>query len=108
MSNEQFIDCIDACNECAIECENCASTCLEDPNVNNFTECIRLNRYCADICRITATFLSRGEGFSEQICSLCAEICEACADECSKYQMEHCQICADTCRTCADECKNMF
>jgi hypothetical protein len=38
---------------------------------------------------------------------LCAEICQACGDECTKHKMEHCQQCAKACHKCAEECRKM-
>jgi hypothetical protein len=71
-------------------------------------ECIRLDRDCADICRLATACLARGSSFAGQICSLCADICKACMGECEKHQMDHCQSCAQACRRCADECCKMF
>ncbi len=37
----------------------------------------------------------------------CAEVCNACVEECEKNAamgMEHCKKCADACRACADSC----
>ena len=31
---------------------------------------------------------------AKQFCTLCADICDACAKECEKYDMKHCKKCA--------------
>jgi len=56
-------------------------------------ECIRLDKDCAEICWSAAAFMSRGSKFIHEICTVCAEICEACGRECRKFQMDHCQQC---------------
>jgi hypothetical protein len=107
MSHEKFQNCIEACYDCATECDHCAAECLKEENVKAMARCIELDLYCADICRLAATFMARGEKFATQICELCAEICEACGNECESHQMEHCQRCAAACKRCADECRRM-
>lgn len=62
---------------------------------------------CAMMCQMNVSMMSMGGQFSQEHCSLCAKICDACAKECSMFKDEHCQKCADACRSCADECRNM-
>jgi len=112
MSHEKYKVCIDACNECASVCEHCATACLNEQDVAKLTQCIELDRYCADMCRTAAAFMARSDkhtiGFVNTFCNLCAEICIACAVECEKHtHMEHCKKCAEACRKCATECSNM-
>jgi hypothetical protein len=107
MSNERFKDCIDACLRCAMECENCATSCLHEQDVKMMANCILLDRDCADICLVTARLLARGSEHGEHMMRECAEICEKCADECAKHPMDHCKVCAEACRACAEECRKM-
>jgi len=100
--------CIDACFGCAVACETCATACLEEADVQMMVGCIRLDRDCADICRLTGTLMSRGSEYGVQMAEVCASICDACAEECSQHQHEHCQRCAEACRRCADECRRMI
>jgi hypothetical protein len=51
--------------------------------------------------------MSGGSDFSGRICALCAEVCQACADECGRHDVDHCQQCAEACRLCAAECRKM-
>jgi hypothetical protein len=69
--------------------------------------CIALDMDCAAICRMAAAFMSRGSDYAMELCRLCAEICQACGDECAKHEMEHCQQCARACYACAEECRSM-
>lgn len=109
MNHQKFQECINACLECAIECEHCATSCLQEDNVKMMANCILLDRDCADICFLTAQLLARGSKHGEHMMKECAEVCEKCAEECEKHasHMEHCKVCAEACRKCAEECKSM-
>ncbi len=107
MNHDKFKSCIDICYECAQHCDHCAVACLQEKEVHKLTKCIELNMYCAELCRIAARFMSMGELYTEQICNLCADACDACANECSKHPHDHCQRCAAICKTCAEECRSM-
>ncbi len=108
MSHEKNMQIIDALTRCAIECSHCAMACLDEDDVNILKRCIRLDLDCAEICRTTASLLSRGSEHGEHLLKECAEICNACADECDKHsRMEHCKRCAEECRRCAEECAAM-
>ncbi len=76
MSHEKFQSCISACYDCATKCDHCAVACLSEENVKEMTRCIELDLYCAEICRLAASFMAKGEMFAKRVCSLCAEICE--------------------------------
>ncbi|MEL7586302.1 MAG: four-helix bundle copper-binding protein [Prolixibacteraceae bacterium] len=112
MSHEKFKSCIDACYACASACDHCASACLGEVDVRPMIKCIQLDRYCADICRLAASFMARVGGFDDEkyareLCGLCARICEDCGAECAMHQVDHCQACAEACRKCAEECRKM-
>jgi hypothetical protein len=105
--HEQYSTCIEACNECAIDCEHCAVACLEEPNVSTLGRCIRLDLDCASICRVAAELMSRGSEAAVDVCRLTAQICRMCAEECRKHSMDHCRRCAEACERCAAECERM-
>jgi hypothetical protein len=107
MPQEKYESCIDACNDCAVECEHCASACLEEKNVQQLTRCVKLDLDCALVCTMAAKLMSRDSEEAPNICGVCAEICRRCAEECRKHDMEHCQDCADECERCAEECEKM-
>ncbi len=111
MTNQQYQKCIEACLECATECNHCAVTCLEEKDVQHLTKCIRLNLECAVICRASAELMTLGSTYSHQICDLCATICNACAKMCEQHAnmgMEHCRECAEACRACAKETMEVY
>lgn len=99
--------CINACVECAEACEKCASACLAEVDVAEMVNCIRLDRDCAAICWMAASFISRQSESMHELCRVCAEICEACGLECAKHKDPHCQDCAMACQKCAAECRQV-
>ncbi|WP_075791273.1 four-helix bundle copper-binding protein [Massilia putida] len=107
MNQNQFQSCIQACYQCAQACDTCVAACLHEPDPKMMARCIELDDECAAVCRLAAQLMSRSSEHAMQICQLCAEICEACADECAKHQAQHCQECASVCHRCAQECRNM-
>jgi len=107
MSHEKYESCIRACYDCAEACDHCATACLKEDDVKAMARCIELDMYCAEICRLAASFMAKGEMYARRMCELCAEICEDCGTECEKHQMDHCQECAKACFACADECRKM-
>ena len=96
--------CIDACTQCAIDCEACFSHDLEAGGMSN---CARINLDCAAACCEAASAMSRGSTLVHQICGHCAAMCDACAEECHKHVDEHCRVCEESCRRCAEECRKM-
>ena len=110
--HKEHNDCIQACQTCANECEHCATACLGEADVKMMADCIQLDRYCADLCRMAAAFMARADGkigdsIAHRLCALCAEICDQCAKECRKHANEHCTRCADACEACAKACREM-
>ncbi len=95
------------CNDCAAACEHCATECLGEANVTMMADCIRLDRDCADFCRLAVALMQRQSQFAKQLCGLCATVCEACGSECGKHQAAHCKACAAACRRCAELCRAM-
>ena len=107
MPHETLQRCIEACLECATACEHCASACLQENDPKPMARCIQLDLDCAQLCHTAASLMGRGSGFAAEICTLCATICDACANECRRHAVEHCQRCADACERCAVECRRM-
>jgi hypothetical protein len=108
MSHKQNQELIRALSDCAAACNHCATACLEEKDPHHLARCIRLDRDCADICLLTASFVARGSEHAEHLLRECAEICNACAEECGMHkQMAHCQECAVACRDCAEICSGL-
>ena len=107
MAYNQYKDCIEACLACAAVCDHCASSCLREEHMHMMTKCVQLDMECADICYTAAKLLSLGSLQSAAICTICADVCDACAAECGKHDNDHCRMCAEACKKCADECRRM-
>ena len=108
MPHEHFQECIEACQRCATICNHCAIACTQENEVSELAGCIQLDLECAAICTTAAQVMSMNGLMSEQLCQLCAEIFNRCADECSKHRhMEHCRKCEVACRNCAEVCMHM-
>lgn len=69
--------------------------------------CIRLCLDCADMCVLCSQYMSRDSEFSKKIGGQCADICDACAAECDKFDMDMCKECARICKACASECRKI-
>ncbi|MBE9166326.1 four-helix bundle copper-binding protein [Pleurocapsales cyanobacterium LEGE 06147] len=92
--HQEYQSSFDVAMYCAVECEHCAEACIGNPEM---VECARTCLDCAEICRTAATYMVRGSRFIPHLVSACAEICQACAQECEQYNVEHCQKCAKAC-----------
>ncbi|KEO73743.1 four-helix bundle copper-binding protein [Anditalea andensis] len=90
---------------CAAACENCMDACLSEDDISMMVPCIRLDRDCAKICQLTASFISANSQHALHVLKECIEICGQCADECEKHEHEHCQQCAEACKACAEACR---
>src|SRR2546423_145237 len=105
--NRQHQSCIEACLQCASACNYCASSCLREADVSAMARCVQLDMECAAICYASAQLMSLGSEQTMMLCTLCADLCDACGAECEKHNNEHCRSCALACRTCAEECRKM-
>lgn len=97
---------IQTLSECVIACEMCATASLEEENVKMLSDCIKLDRDCADTCSLGVQLLARNSGLSESYIGLCIDICSKCAEECEKHDHDHCRRCAEACRKCEKTCKS--
>jgi len=104
MAHEKNKEIIGLLNECAAACNHCSTACLDEKDVHMMANCIKLDIDCAQICSLTANFISRGSEHGVHLLKECAEICNKCAEECSKHKLDHCQACAEACRKCAVAC----
>jgi hypothetical protein len=104
MVKESMIDCIEACQKCAMECSITVSHLVGREGMER---CLELCMDCVDICNLCATLCGRDSRFMDDIMDVCIDVCEACARECEKTDMEQCKRCADACWACAEECRRM-
>lgn len=107
MSNpleQSAIDCMDACNACAIACGTSFAQMVGKDSKNACPACCI---ECAAVCRLCADAIARNGPFVKQTCKLCADVCTWCAQQCGAHEMDHCQRCAEACRRCAEACREM-
>lgn len=104
MKKNEYSALIQQLLDCASACENCATACLDEEEVQPMINCIKLDRDCADICFQAAKLLQRDSVIGQQFLPICEEICRLCGEECGKHQHDHCQVCATACRSCAEAC----
>ena len=106
-----LVECIERCFSCAQTCTVCADACLSEDAIDMLARCVRLDLDCADICMTTGRIASRrtetNESVLVQLLELCANVCQACAEECERHAShhEHCKICAAECRRCEESCR---
>ncbi len=92
--------------ECIEACGICASSCLNESDVEKMRDCIATDLDCADVCSTTLKVVSRNSSQADALIKACIEICKRCEEECNKHDMDHCQKCADACRSCKQECES--
>ncbi|WP_041055899.1 four-helix bundle copper-binding protein [Jeotgalibacillus campisalis] len=109
MTHEKYAELLRIVHDCAAACNHCFVACLNEEDVNMMSGCIRLDRECADVCAFMEQAISRNSPFISQMAALCAEICEACGNECSTHadHHDHCRRCAEACFKCAEACKRI-
>lgn len=107
--SSQYQSVIAALNACAAACDHCYDACLQEQDVKMMARCIRLDRDCAEICKLTSSALARNSESAKVLLQACAEICRECGIECASHQhMEHCQQCAEACKACEEACRSAF
>lgn len=102
---------IQALIDCNVVCNQCYYACFREEDVKMLSECIQLNRICAEVCDLTAGWVSvarRNDELAIVLKNLCVKICDSCADESEKYLYEHCKRCAIACRKCSEVCKSLI
>ena len=105
MNNDQN-KLLKALYDCAIACDECFSGSLKTHDIHMMAECMRLNIECAQICRLTGTFIAQGSEYAPELANVCCDVCAACAQECEKHLHDHCIACAQICRSCEEACDN--
>jgi len=101
--------CIQNCTTCHQICLQTISHCLEKGGEHASAQHIRVLSDCAEICSVSANFMTRGSDLHPAICGACAEACLACADSCEQVagSDEVMKACANICRQCAESCQKM-
>ncbi len=85
-------------NICADACDSCYNACINEGDISSMIRCMELTRECSEICRLTASIVSRNSENKEKFLKFCYKICETCAEECERHNAEYCRQCAEICR----------
>jgi hypothetical protein len=98
--------CIQACMECHQVClQTAMNHCLEMGGKHVEPEHFRLMMCCAEICQTSANFMLSNSTFHNRLCGVCAEVCDACGQDCKSIgDMDEC---VEACMNCAESCRQM-
>ncbi|AIQ64350.1 hypothetical protein PSTEL_15895 [Paenibacillus stellifer] len=107
MTRIHYQDCIEACLKCIDACNFSYVSSLKEYDLARLREWIRMDRECADMCAFAIEAMTRQSPFVAEICRLCAEVCEATANECGRYERTHCRDCIEACLKCAETCRQV-
>ena len=100
--------CIQNCQKCVQACEQLIQHCLSMGGLHSETRHIRLLQDCADICDLSARFMSRNSEHHTRTCEACALVCLSCAQDCERFgHDEMMKACAHICLANADSCQRM-
>lgn len=99
-------ECIEVCTHCHQVCEQMIfQHCLKVGGKHAEAAHLTLMADCAQICALSADFMTRGSPRHALTCRLCAEICTACAEDCQR--IGDMAECVEACRHCAETCRAM-
>jgi hypothetical protein len=104
--SRQEQDCVEAALHCHKTCLGMAMThCLDEGGEHVAPQHFRLMIDCAAICATTADFIMHKSQFHRQLCALCADVCNACAQDC--MELDGMEECVEACRRCSQACRDM-
>jgi hypothetical protein len=114
LSSDDVAAAIDACLRCLQACTSCADADLAERDLESLSRCVALCVGSADVCDVTARFLSRPAHWEPLVVHgllrACVRSCTDSADECAKHahHHRHCAICEKVCRACAYACQALL
>jgi hypothetical protein len=100
--------CIEECVKCHRVCVDTASRAMLIGGEHADAGRLILLMDCAQICQVNADFMLRKSYFHVQMCDICADICEWCAQSCDDLAADPLmKTCAQVCRRTALFCREM-
>lgn len=102
--NEDTRRCVNHCVNCQASCLSMTTYCLQVGQHHAAMRHVRLLQDCAQICALAADFLLRGSEPGVDVCRICSEITDRCADACDAFADPAVRQCAATCRRCSTSC----
>jgi hypothetical protein len=105
ISNTRMQDCIDNCHNVQETCLEAVNYCIENNETD--VECIGMLVSTAEISATSAKLMMIESEFHPQVCRVCAEICQACAEYFEEEDDEVFTRVATFARACAESCRQM-
>jgi hypothetical protein len=103
---DEWEHCIQSCRECHDSTTRAVRYCLEREQAFGSAGHIRLLLDCAQACEMTADFMLRGSDLYANVCAVCAEIAERCAQACEVMGEDRMmRQCVESCRECVRACQ---
>lgn len=108
-STADMESCIKLCHECHALCNKTIAECLKLGGSHAAPDHIQLFIDCAQMCMVTADYLTRQSVIHDRVCKVCSDACRLCAESCDKVAggNQLLKQCADMCRRCSDSCASM-
>ena len=88
---------------CETSCRN-AATYARGKKGAAYKEVVKRAEDCAELCRVSGSFMERESAMSEKLAALCAEACAGCAKACEATKDKALKACVDSCKKCSDCC----
>lgn len=106
--SDEMQKCIENCASSHQVCEQTLAYCLTKEGGHVEPRHLKALIDCAQICAVSADFMSRDSKIHSYTCHACAEACLACAKMCDGFSDdETMKLCADVCRRCEESCRKM-
>ena len=102
--NPSYVACLEACQECLIDCKVCLAKMAGQKSMNDCPYCCV---QCIEVLQASIGLMAVDSKFAKEHCALCAKVCDYCAELCDAHDHEHCKKCAESCRKCAEACRAM-
>lgn len=99
--------CIEECLDCTRLASECATTCLTGGRADAMSRCIGLCLDCATLTAACVELMARNSPSAGQVCGVCADLCDLCAEECERHGNGIMAQCAKACRHCTGTLRQM-
>jgi hypothetical protein len=108
-NSKMMESCAHLCHECQDECLRTIVHCLSLGGEHASKSHQTMLADCVAICGVSHNLLHRQSPQHVLTCRACAEICNACADDCERVGNGDAAMkrCAEVCRRCAESCDAM-
>jgi len=102
-------DCLHACNDCAIVCNETYHYCFDHIKDGHpeHSKAAQLAMDCQEFCKLSAELMARESPMMGMACSACADACKLCAEECAKHNDPQMKECEEACKACEKSCREM-